>query len=109
MKAISLRILSLVLLVVAVLSLSGIVTTAEVLAHAGEAAPCCDKDSRNKGPETDPCSVPDCPCAFCLTIDVATPPTVSRTTVGTVNFKPGQQRLPLSEFFSPIEYPPEAS
>lgn len=106
---ISLRILSLVLLVVAVLSLSGIVATAEALVHAGEAAACCDDDSKKQGPETDPCSVPDCPCAFCLTIDVAHPPTVSRATVGTVNFKPGQQRLPLSEFINLIEYPPEAS
>lgn len=108
MKVISLRILSTMLLVVAVLSLSGIVTTVEALVHAGDAA-CCNNDSPDKESGATPCPVPDCPCAFCLTIDAAYPPTVSRTTVGAVSFNPHQQRFPVSDFINLIEYPPEVS
>lgn len=107
MKAISPRICSIILLVVAMLALSGVAATVDALVHADDAIACCDNDSNDKGSGSGPCSVPDCLCAFCLTIEFAALPTISSATAAAVDFNPHQQLFPPAEFISAIDYPPE--
>lgn len=111
------RICSIVLLLVAMLTLSGIAATAGALVLAEAGSACCDNDADRKHSGSDsgsnsgsvPCSVPDCACAFCLTIDLPALPTVSRVPATLVlSFTPQQRVFPLSEFISSIDYPPEA-
>lgn len=99
------RITAIVLLVVAILSLSGIVAAAELLAHAGEDIACCDSGTQEK--DSDPCSVPDCPCPLCLSIDLVTLPAFLEVSPAVADLNPHLQFYFLSEFISSIDYPPE--
>jgi hypothetical protein len=101
--------LSIMLLGVAILALSGIVTTAGALVQATDAVACCANEKNDKDSAGEPCSVPDCHCASCLTIDLLPHPTIARTTVGVCAFSSRQVRFPLSEFMNTIDYPPEFS
>lgn len=102
---IGVRIVTIVFLVVAILSLSGIVASAELLALAGESSDCCDKST----PEQDsaPCSVPDCPCPLCLSLDLITLPVFLKVSPAGADLSPRLQLYFLSEFISSIDYPPE--
>jgi hypothetical protein len=105
---IPLRIGSIILLVLAILVLSGIVDTAEAMVHADDASACCGNGSNEKESGAGPCSVPDCTCASCLTIDFPAFPTVSRAEAALIiSFNPHRQIFHLSEFIRCIEYPPE--
>jgi hypothetical protein len=105
---IPLRIGSIILLVLAILVLSGIVDTAEAMVHADDASACCGNGSNEKESGPGPCSVPDCTCASCLTIDFPAFPTVSRAEAALIiSFNPHRQIFHLSEFIRCIEYPPE--
>jgi len=99
------RITTIVLLVVAILSLSGIVATAELLAHAGEVIDCCDSSTPEK--DSDPCSVPDCPCPLCLSLDLVALPAFLKVSSAGADLTPHLQLFFLSEFISSIDYPPE--
>jgi hypothetical protein len=99
------RITTIVLLVVAMLSLSGIVATAELLAHAGEDIACCGSSTPEK--DSDPCSVPDCPCPLCLSLDLVALPAFLKVSPAGADLSPHLQLLFLSEFISSIDYPPE--
>lgn len=105
MKAISSRICSIILLVAAVLALSGIAGTAEALLHAGEGVACCESDSH--GNDSGTCTISYCSCAFCLTIDFVVSPTVSRVTAAADAFNPHRPLFAFSEFINSIDYPPE--
>jgi len=99
------RISSVILLVAAMLALSGIVATAVALAHAEDAVACCDNDSQEK--DSAPCSVPDCPCASCLSIEFVAPPAFAGGAAAGADFSPHRQLFFLSEFICSIDYPPE--
>lgn len=99
------RITAIVLLVVAILSLSGIVAVAELLAHAGEDIVCCDSGTQEK--DSDPCSVPDCPCPLCLSLDLVALPAFLKVSSTGTGPSPHLQLYFLSEFISSIDYPPE--
>jgi len=102
------RITSIVLLVAAILSLSGIVATAELLlAHAGQEIDCCDSGMPEK--DSDPCSVPDCPCPLCLSLDLVALPAFLAVSPAGADLDSHPQLLFLSEFISSIDYPPENS
>jgi hypothetical protein len=106
-KFISPRIGSIILLLVALLSLSGIAAAAEALVQGDVASFCCSSD-QEKESETGPCPVSDCVCASCLTISFSGIPSVTKIPVTVVvSFIRHQQMFPLSEFFRSIDYPPE--
>lgn len=101
------RITTIMLLVVAILSLSGISATAELLAHAGEAVDCCDHGTPEK--DSVPCSVPDCPCPLCLSLDLVALPAFLKVSPTRADLGHHLQLFILSEFISSIDYPPENS
>lgn len=101
------RTISLVLLLVALLTLSGLTTAAAALVHADTATACCDKERNDGQTGAVPCSAPDCSCISCMTIDLVDSPTIHRAPLGeALHFTPAQ-RFHLSEYLSSIDYPPE--
>ena len=101
--------ISLILLLVALLTLSGLTTTAAALVQADTATACCDKERNDGQTGTDPCSAPDCSCLSCMTIDLVDSPTIRRFSVGEALHCTPLQRFHLSEYVSSIDYPPEIS
>lgn len=108
MQAISPRIFSVILLVVAVLALSGIASTAGALVHADEAVACCNDDHDAGDSGSAPCSAPDCNCALCMAIDFVQLLSVSGATPALLAFTTLKLPFPPLEFVSPIDYPPES-
>ncbi|SNB46242.1 hypothetical protein [Geobacter sp. DSM 9736] len=107
MKEISPRIGPIIMLLVAILALSGIAATAETLADANDRIGCCDTGSDSDESGSRPCSLPDCPCASCLTVDHDPPRTLNVTASAVTAFHPRQQLFPPSEFICSIDHPPE--
>jgi hypothetical protein len=102
-----LRIISAILLVFALFTLSGVTTVAAALLHVENETTYCDED-RDAGQSVPaPCSVPDCPCFFCINLIPASFPTVLRTSPGEISLYSYRQSLHLSEYVSSIDYPPE--
>lgn len=98
------RIIAALMLVVSLLTLSGLTSTAAALMQAA-ANSCCASDCEDA--PTGPCSTPDCPCFSCITMVMATAPTVLRTSSGELLAFVATQDFHLSEYIASIEYPPE--
>lgn len=109
MQSSLLRTISLIMLLLSILTLSGLTTTASALIHAETVAACCDKerDGENRGGL--PCSMPDCPCLACMAVDLVNAPALRRTTAAETVHYTSQQKLHLSAYLSSIEYPPETA
>jgi len=106
-KIVPFKIISVILLIFALFTLSGLATVAAALVHVESAATCCDEDRDDSQTGTVPCSVPDCSCFSCINLIPASFPTVLRTSMGEVSLFRFQQNLHLSEYISSLEYPPE--
>lgn len=107
------RIIATLLLVIAILSLSGLTATAASFADAGSISSCCDSDcdddTRNDETQkkSGPCSTPDCPCFSCISMVMAAPFALRYfSTVETIAFIP-TRNYQLSEYIVSIDYPPE--
>ena len=104
-KKIPFRIIAALMLVVSLLTLSGLTSTAAALMQAAAANSCCASDCADA--PAGPCSTPDCPCFSCITMVMATAPTVLRTSSGELLAFVSTQDFHLSEYIASIEYPPE--
>ena len=101
------RIIAALMLVVSLLTLSGLTSTAATLMQSAAANSCCDSgcDDTPAGP----CSAPDCPCFSCLTMVMASAPTVLRTSCGEQLTYTSSPNFHISEYIASIEYPPETA
>lgn len=102
------RIIATLLLVIAILSLSGLTSTAASFADLQSLSSCCDTDCDDESPEkSGPCSTPDCPCFSCISMVMAAPFALRYcSTVETIAFIPTRE-CQLSEYIPSIDYPPE--
>lgn len=95
------------LLVVTLLTLSGLTATAETLFNAATANSCCDHDCDPDQPPAGPCSTPDCPCFSCITMIVSPPLSLQYNSVELPHTLVTPQRYQSSAYLRSIEYPPE--
>ena len=102
------RIIALIMLIIALLSMSGLTATASALVHADAAPVCCDKEKGDSEKNNLPCPVPDCQCASCMAAELLMMPPVRRTSLESAIRYPSQHRQDLSAYFSSIDYPPES-
>jgi hypothetical protein len=110
MKFPALRLLSPLALLLALLSWSGIATTAAALTHPEAQDACCPPaagagDEDNAG--SDPCSAPDCPCFSCLTLAASGQIELCLQRPPMLAAFPPPPALPRAGFANAIEYPPE--
>ncbi|GFO63583.1 hypothetical protein GMPD_15020 [Geomonas paludis] len=98
--------MAILLLVVALVTLSGITATASAMIGAAATHSCCDSD--NGAPAAPaPCSSPDCSCFSCIALMVY-PALTPQRDGGAVPLTLTPQRLhPLSTYVRSIDYPPE--
>lgn len=108
MKKSRFRIIAALLLVVTLLTLSGLTSTAATLLQVATANSCCDSGCDDP-PAAGPCSTPDCPCFSCISMIAAYPPTILRDGAGVLLSHGSPQPLHLSEYAPSIEYPPETA
>ena len=106
MKKGPLRIIASLLLVVALLTLSGLTSTAGTLLQAATANSCCDSGCDDP-PAAGPCSTPDCPCFSCISMIIYPSLTIERTCMVQLLPHITPQRYQLSAYARSIEYPPE--
>ncbi|AID57971.1 hypothetical protein Geob_3847 [Geotalea daltonii FRC-32] len=108
MHAFFLRIVSSILLLVAIISFSGIAATAAVFAGSTAGNACCDHEKGTDPAETVPCSVPDCPCPSCMAAALPhhAPSHLSQPLFPFSHLTPAQ-RMHLPGFGRSIDYPPE--
>ena len=102
------RIIAALLLVVSLLTLSGLTSTAGALINASAANSCCDSGC-DDAPKSGPCSTPDCPCFSCISMVMALSLTVLRDSANEIVTYASKQHFHLCEFIPSIEYPPEAA
>lgn len=95
------------MLVVSLLTLSGVISTAATLIKAAAANSCCDSGCDDS--PAGPCSAPDCPCFSCIAMVMATAPTVQRSSRDQRLVCASLHNFHLSEYIASIEYPPEAA
>jgi len=89
------------------LTLSGLTATASTLMQATVAHSCCDSGCDDP-PKSGPCSsTPDCPCFSCLSMVMAPPLTVIRSSADEQLSFASTKRLQPSGYLPSIEYPPE--
>ena len=103
------RIIAAFMLVVALLTLSGVTSTAGTLLEAATANSCCNSGCDDSPGNAGPCSTPDCPCFSCISMVMASTVTVLRSSPGELLSHVSAQHFHLSEFIPPIDYPPEAA
>lgn len=103
-----LRIIAALTLVITLLALSGLTSTAAALMHAASANSCCDSGCDDP-PGAAPCSTPDCPCFSCISMVLATALTVLRSSAGEPLPQLSAHPFHLCEYIPSIEYPPENS
>lgn len=106
MKKGTLRIIAGLLLVVTLLTLSGLTATAGTLIAAATANSCCDHGCDDPTP-AGPCSTPDCPCFSCVSMIVSPHLTVQRNSNELLIPLVTPKRYQLSAYIRSIEYPPE--
>jgi len=106
-KTVPFQISSVILLIFALFTLSGLTSVAAAMVHVESPATCCDEDRDDNQTGPVPCSVPDCPCFSCINLIPANFPTALRTSLVEVSLYRYQQSLNLSEYVSTIDYPPE--
>ena len=108
------RIIATLMLVIAILSMSGVTATAACFADAQSISSCCDSDCDSAPPkdtpeQSGPCSALDCPCFSCISMVMAAPFVLRYfITVKTIDFIPSPY-FQLSEYIPSIDYPPEAA
>ena len=108
MKKGPLRIIASLLLIVTLLTLSGLTSTAGTLLTAATAKSCCDSGCDDAPPAAGgPCSTPDCPCFSCISMILSPSITVQRNSAGERFSQIPPKRYQLSAYVRSIEYPPE--
>ena len=104
------RIIAGLLLIIAILSLSGLPSMAATYLDAQNVSSCCDSDCDDETPkESAPCSAPDCPCFSCISMVMSTQFALlpfSTFEVITSITTPG---YPLSGYTASIDHPPRFS
>lgn len=96
------------LLILLVLSLSGVCVAAAAAFHPKGTDACCAPAHGTEEADL-PCAAPDCPCLYCLSLDLNRPVTV------VFHASPLLRTLPLlasslpHPFVRAIDYPPEIS
>ncbi|MBU5613548.1 hypothetical protein [Geomonas azotofigens] len=110
MKREFLRIFGALILVVSLLTLSGMAATAATLAQDPVHAACCDTGGDHPATGPGHSSSPDCPCFACITMVLHAPVTVQRAPIYQEELpQHPPKRPPLSAFVRSIDYPPEAA
>jgi len=102
-----LRIIASLLLIVTLLTLSGLTATAGTLLTAATAKSCCDSGCDDAPAAGGPCSTPDCPCFSCISMILSPSITVQRNSAGERFSQIPPKRYQLSAYVRSIEYPPE--
>lgn len=106
MKKRPLRITAALLLVVALLTLSGLTATASAMIGAASSHSCCDSDP-SAPPAPAPCSSPDCTCFSCISMIVCPSLTPQRDGEAELHPLTVPKRLSSSAYVRSIDYPPE--
>ena len=106
MKKGPLRIIASLLLVVTLLTLSGLTATAGTLAGATASNSCCDHGC-DDAPAPGPCSTPDCPCFSCISMIVYPSLSIQRNSAELELPLVAPRRCQLSAYTRSIDYPPE--
>lgn len=101
-----LRIIATLLLVVTLLTLSGLTATAATLVGAGTTHSCCDSGCDDP-PAPVPCSSPDCPCFSCITMVIYPSLTLQRSGAAGLLPQTTPKLHQLSAYVRSIDYPPE--
>ncbi|MBJ6801469.1 hypothetical protein [Geomonas propionica] len=110
MKRQFLRIFGALLLVVSLLTLSGVAATAATLAQDPVHVICCDTGGEHPATGAGHSSSPDCPCFACITMILHAPVTVERAILAKETLPQHPPKgYPLSAFVRSIDYPPEAA
>lgn len=109
MKKAPLRIIASIMLVVSLLTLSGLTAAADSLFSSSQAKSCCTADSPGTGaePEGGSCSTPDCPCFSCISVILYPSSIAGRTATGEPLSPLSPHGRPLAGHVRTIEYPPE--
>lgn len=94
------------LLVVALLTLSGLTATASIVTGTAAAHSCCDADHDAPAAPA-PCSSPDCTCFSCISIMVYPSLTPRRDGLAELLPLTTPKRHQSSAYVRSIDYPPE--
>ncbi|QXE91705.1 hypothetical protein KP001_03965 [Geomonas subterranea] len=109
MKRHVLRILGALILVVSLLTLSGVAATAASFALDQPHTECCDTGGAHPATGDGHSSSPDCPCFACITMILHAPVTVARAAIDAEDLPQyPPPRSTLSAFVRSIDYPPES-
>ncbi|WP_136526892.1 hypothetical protein [Geomonas ferrireducens] len=111
MKRGTLRIAAILILMVSVLTLSGLTATAAAMAQQAPGISCLDSGCDDHPvPGAGHGASPDCHCFACITMILQTSISVARVTVDAAPLPLlPPKRHPLSSFVRSIDYPPEAA
>ncbi|HBA89234.1 MAG TPA: hypothetical protein DCZ75_15000 [Geobacter sp.] len=109
MKKLPLRIVAGLMLVISLLTLSGLTATAGTLLETAQSKSCCAADSQDTtgAPAAGHCSTPDCPCFACISMILSPIVTLQRSWVGEPLSPISPVAYQLSAYVRSIEYPPE--
>lgn len=107
----TLRIAAVFILMVSLLTLSGLTATAAAMAEQGPGITCIDSGCDDHPvPGAGHGSSPDCHCFACITMILHTSISVARALGDAAPLPPlPPKRHPLSSFVRSIDYPPEAA
>lgn len=109
MNVLPVRIVFFIMLLISLLSLSGLTATASAMIHAEAATACCDQEGDESEKGALPCQLPDCSCLSCMAIELVTLTNLPGTTLIETFYHVAAQQLHLSTYISSIEYPPETA
>lgn len=109
-KSAPIRIIAGLLLVIAILSLSGLPSMAATWIDAQHVSSCCDSDCDGESPkESAPCSAPDCPCFSCVSMLISAQFTLLHFSTVEVIASLPTRSFHLSEYIASIDHPPRFS
>lgn len=106
MRPPSFRLFSIIVLVLALVVLSGLASTVSAAVTASVSDSCCDHKQTDTHPEV-PCPDLDCPCVSCLSCETVEQFSASLQTRETVSLHVFLSKLHPNSFANPIDYPPE--
>lgn len=107
MRPLPFRIFSIIVLILALVVLSGLASTVSAAVTATVTDSCCDHPRTDTHPEL-PCPECDCPCASCLSCETVEPFSASIQARETVSPSVFLSNLHPNPFANPIDYPPES-
>ncbi|MBI1920580.1 MAG: hypothetical protein HYS23_05825 [Geobacter sp.] len=107
MRPRSFRIFSIVVLILALVLLSGLASTVSAAIAVSGLDACCAHQQSDTQPDV-PCPDIDCPCASCISCETIEPFSTTPKSLETVSQHTFLSDLHPDPFTSPIDYPPES-